>query len=122
MDHPTVATLQVFTQPKPAMTGLFGFRSAQVQETLVGQQDFEVTMRPKEKQLHYVTLARSPSCQVLVISGTFVSCGAQVLLDNKCVYAGYLTVYIRGRSTPVSKKKRLASQNDTCVYNTAVYI
>ncbi|KAI8144827.1 hypothetical protein BJV82DRAFT_667373 [Fennellomyces sp. T-0311] len=97
IDQPTAATLKVFTLPKPS---IFSTRSHLQEETCIGKEEFKISVQPCEKVLRRITVGSTPSCQILVIYGTFVSSGAQVLLDNKCIYAGFITVYIRGRSTP----------------------
>ena len=98
IDQPTNAVLRVFTQPKPS---IFSSRAHLQEETCIGREDFRISVQPSEKVLRRITVGSNPSCQILVIYGTFVSSGAQILLDNKCLYAGYITVYIRGRLTPV---------------------
>ncbi|KAI9498283.1 hypothetical protein BDB00DRAFT_799690 [Zychaea mexicana] len=97
IDQPTSATLKVFTQPKPS---IFSTRTHLQGETCLGKEEFRLYVQPCDKVLRRITLGSTPACQILVIYGTYMSNGAQVLLDNKCIYAGFITVYIRGRATP----------------------
>ena len=99
IDQPTHATLKVFTQAKPS---IFNARAHLQEETMIGKEEFRISVQPGDKVLRRITLGSSSTCQLLAIYGTYVSSGAQVLLDNKCIYAGFITVYIRGRATPVS--------------------
>ncbi|KAI9277202.1 hypothetical protein BDA99DRAFT_495136 [Phascolomyces articulosus] len=97
IDQPTNATLKVFTQPKPS---IFKVRAHSQEETMIGKEEFKVSVQSSDKVLRRIILGSNLACQLLVIYGTYVSSGAQVLLDNNCIYAGYITVYIRGRVTP----------------------
>ncbi|KAI7854796.1 hypothetical protein BDC45DRAFT_508147 [Circinella umbellata] len=97
IDQPTNAILRVFTQQKPS---IFNARAHLQEETMIGKEEFRISVQPGDKVLRRITLGSAPACQLLVIYGTYVSSGAQVLLDNKSIYAGYITVYIRGRATP----------------------
>lgn len=90
----------MFTQPRTARI-IRGFTRHQ-EETCIGKEEFVVPVQSCEKQLRRISLPGTPECQALVIYGTYVSSSAQVLLDNKCIYSGYITVYIRGQFTPVS--------------------
>lgn len=92
--------LKVFTQPRTARI-IRGFTRHQ-EETCIGKEEFVVPVQSCEKQLRRISLPGTPECQALVIYGTYVSSSAQVLLDNKCIYSGFITVYIRGQFTPVS--------------------
>ncbi|KAJ8657698.1 hypothetical protein O0I10_006513 [Lichtheimia ornata] len=98
IDQPATAVLKVFTQPRTARI-IRGFTRHQ-EETCIGKEEFVVPVQSCEKQLRRISLPGTPECQALVIYGTYVSSSAQVLLDNKCIYSGFITVYIRGQFTP----------------------
>lgn len=100
IDQPATAVLKVFTQPRTARI-IRGFSRHQ-EETCIGKEEFVVPVQSCEKQLRRISLPGTPECQALVIYGTYVSSSAQVLLDNKCIYSGFITVYIRGQFAPVS--------------------
>ncbi|ORY95889.1 hypothetical protein BCR43DRAFT_315910 [Syncephalastrum racemosum] len=98
-DEPSTVTVRVFSQPRSALGGLFANRSRQ-QDSYLGREDFQVSVRPTDKELRRVQLVDGPECDLIVVCGTFVSIGAQALLENRRLFSEYITVYARGRGIP----------------------
>jgi hypothetical protein len=73
-------------------------------EICLGSHEFDITISPSEKKIERITLQNSETddqYQILVVYGTFVSTNVMTLLQNKLIYEGYITVYTKGRYTPV---------------------
>ncbi|CAO3613193.1 unnamed protein product [Mucor hiemalis] len=101
VDRPTTTKLSIYSQPKTAF-GAFNSRFRQP-EVCLGTQEFQIPMRPSEKQLKRITLRDNETndqYQVLVVYGTYVSSRVMTLLDNKRIYEGFITVYTRGKLIP----------------------
>ncbi|KAI7870329.1 hypothetical protein BDF14DRAFT_1955281 [Spinellus fusiger] len=97
-DQPSKIVLKVYSHSHSILHTLTGNTS----ETCVGQHIFQVNLNPLDKKLRRYTLEDSDSSsgasyQVLVIFGTYVSKDAQMMINNSCIYAGYITLYVRGQ-------------------------
>lgn len=103
VDRPVTTKLSIYAQPKTAFGALNPrFRQPEV---CLGTQDFQIPMRPCEKQLKRISLQDAETneqYQVLVVYGTYVGSRVLTLLDNKLIYEGFITVYTRGKLIPVS--------------------
>ncbi|KAF7728076.1 hypothetical protein EC973_006714 [Apophysomyces ossiformis] len=70
-------------------------------EQFVGQDTFDITLNPVRKQLRRCTLSNEEqTIQVMVVWGVFVSNRAQTWLENRRLFAGFITVYVRGSVIP----------------------
>ncbi|KAI8391755.1 uncharacterized protein BYT42DRAFT_557978 [Radiomyces spectabilis] len=103
VENTTVASLRLYVQPRTTLGRLTSkFRA---QEVCVGKEDVAVHLQPSDKQVQRFTLRGSEAgetriYQVVAIVGTFVSDRAQTLLESRRIFAGFLTVYVRGKYIP----------------------
>ncbi|KAI9020254.1 hypothetical protein CLU79DRAFT_704098 [Phycomyces nitens] len=98
IDEPSSITLKVYSQPRSRIHRI----SNRTPEECVGQHRFDATLERCDKKLRRYTLEGGESgsgatYQVLVVFGTYVSHQAQTLLTNRPVFAGYMTLYVRGQ-------------------------
>lgn len=103
INQPCTIVLSVLMQSKSTMAGL-----VRPQESHVGKYEIHANMQPKAKQLHRIRL--SADCDVMAVYGTYVSTDARVLLESRRIHAAFITVYIRGRATPVRFTRLMQSK------------
>ncbi|KAG0180003.1 hypothetical protein DFQ29_001377 [Apophysomyces sp. BC1021] len=101
VEKPTTATLTVYAQIRSS--GMFNSRT---QDKCIGKEAFKITMCAQQKQLQRFVIndhtqpSQSNAYQVLVVYGTFVSRRAQTLLNNTTLLQDFVTIYVRGRTSP----------------------
>ncbi|KAF7732161.1 hypothetical protein EC973_006416 [Apophysomyces ossiformis] len=101
VDKPTTAVLTVYAQIRSS--GMFNSRT---QDKCIGKETFKITMCAQQKQLQRFTINnhaqpnQSNTYQILVVYGTFVSRRAQTLLNKTTLLQDFVTIYVRGRTSP----------------------